>query len=163
MSENAFEFSAKYYDLIYADKDYEKETAFIEDCIRHYGSANRILELGCGTGNYSRVLSSKGYRVTGIDSSERMIDIAKKKVNGTFLKLDIRDFSLSRRFDCCLALFAVLGYITSNSDFEIVLKNVRNHLKMGGLFVFDVSDALVSIETTFGSISFSPFRERFNI
>ena len=75
----SFEYSAKFYDLIYKEKNYEKETAFIEDIFKTFTKPKSILEIGCGTGNYTQILHRKGYEMTGLDISENMINVARMK------------------------------------------------------------------------------------
>jgi SAM-dependent methyltransferase len=142
MTKKAFEIFAQHYDLIYNDKDYFKEADFIEECIKYYSKTKKVLEIGCGTGNYTKIFSDKGYKITGIDISEKMLELARKKCDCTFLNMDVRNLFLPHRFDCCLALFAVMGYVTDNSDVTKALKNIRNHLYSHGLLVFDVWNGL---------------------
>ncbi|MBS4534315.1 methyltransferase domain-containing protein [Clostridium sp. D2Q-14] len=52
----------------------------------------RILDIGCGTGNYSIRLAKLGYEVVGIDISDEMLDIAKEKAKGK--KLDIEFYNM---------------------------------------------------------------------
>lgn len=132
---------AKYYDLLYQDKNYGKEVDFIEELFKE-GSNPSILELGCGTGNYTKILNERGYDVTGVDLSENMLDVARKKCSCNFINADIRNVSIDEKFDVCLAMFAVIGYITENSEIIKVFKNVRKHLKPTGLFIFDVWNGL---------------------
>ena len=40
----------------------------------------KIIDIGCGTGNFSIKLAKKHYEVVGIDISKNMLDIARKKV-----------------------------------------------------------------------------------
>jgi predicted TPR repeat methyltransferase len=78
----SFKEYAAYYDLIYKDKDYEKEVDFIEDIFGEIvGASNskKILELGCGTGNYTKILVDRGYEVTAVDVSEDMLKLASEK------------------------------------------------------------------------------------
>ena len=77
----AFGGYARYYDLLYRDKDYLGETEFVERLIqRHSPGARRILELGCGTGIHAVMLAEKGYEVTGLDLSEGMLEVAAQRV-----------------------------------------------------------------------------------
>ncbi len=136
---------SNYYDLFYKDKDYAAEVDFTDSLIKKYANGNvkTILDMGCGTGGHAFLLAEKGYNVTGIDIADSMLSIAKEKAKKAriavdFLKADIRDFNLNKRFDGAIAMFAVMGYQTTNEDLEKALLNVSQHLKLGGLFIFDV-------------------------
>jgi SAM-dependent methyltransferase len=147
MKQHAFRGFAKYYDLIYKDKNYAKEADFVEACFKEYLKPKKTLEIGCGTGNYTAVFSERGYQITGIDNSEEMLEIARSKCNCNFLKMDIRNLSLPSKFDCCLALFAVMGYLTGNGDLMKALTKVREHLTNDGLFIFDVWNGLAVLRS----------------
>jgi ubiquinone/menaquinone biosynthesis C-methylase UbiE len=138
----SFKDLAKYYDLIYKDKDYEKEVTFLEDIFEHAHKPKKILEIGCGTGNYTKILLERGYDMTAIDISENMLETAKEKCNCKFIKGNIRDISINDKFDACIAMFAVMSYITENSDIVKALNNIHSHLKKNGLFIFDVWNGL---------------------
>jgi SAM-dependent methyltransferase len=84
---------------------------------------------------------------TGIDASTVMLNTAKEKgskfgLNIDFLLGDIRDFKFNGKFDSIICMFAVLNYLTRNEDFEKTLRNVRKHLKEGGLFIIDIWNGL---------------------
>jgi SAM-dependent methyltransferase len=132
--------------LIYKDKEYRKEADFIEECFERYSKPKRILEIGCGTGNYTRIFSERGYGVTGIDISEEMLAVARGKCDCNFLNMDIRNISLPLKFDCCLALFAVMGYVTDDSDLRKAFLKIREHLERGGIFIFDVWNGLAVLK-----------------
>jgi SAM-dependent methyltransferase len=142
------EFGKEYsssYDLLYRDKDYEEECDKIEQIIREQkmGKVQTILDLGCGTGNHALRLANRGYSVTGVDRSENMLAIAGLKalesnLDSTFVQSDIRSFKSNKKYDVIIMMFAVLGYLTENTDIEKALATVRRHLKPGGLFICDV-------------------------
>jgi len=138
----SFKKYAKYYDFIYNDKDYERECNFIEELFEINKKPKNILELGCGTGNYTKILLSRGYEVTGVDISSEMLEIASEKCSAKFIKGDVRTIKIGDKFDCCLAIFAVMGYITKNRDIIKTLVNIRKHLKPSGIFIFDVWNGL---------------------
>lgn len=138
-----FDEYARYYDLLYADKDYDGEAKYIASLLRYaIGNDRRqILELGCGTGKHAALLADMGYTICGIERSENMLAQAQKRAAGkqglSFIHSDIRDFSLGKTFDAVFALFHVMSYQTSLDDFMSVLKCVQSHLKDNGVFVFD--------------------------
>ena len=143
----SFKNYAKYYDFIYQDKDYDREFNFIEEIFKATKKPKSILEIGCGTGNYTKILLERGYEVTAIDISGEMLEIAREKCSTKFLVGDIRTIKIDDKFDCCLAMFAVMGYITKNRDIIKALINIREHLKPNGIFIFDVWNGLTVMRT----------------
>ena len=131
---------AKYYDLLYKDKDYNKESKYIIDKIIKWGGTQQvktILELGCGTGKHAKLLQSNGYSVYGIDLSANMIKLAKQ--NGVNCEVaDIRTYRQSNKFDCCVSLFHIASYQNSDEDISDYFKTASFHLKQDGIFIFDI-------------------------
>lgn len=135
---------ANQYDQLHADKDYVGECDLIEEVFRHFGTdqIHTLVDFGCGTGNHSIPLSQRGYSVTGVDLSAQMLRAGRRKakqahVKVKWIKADIRNVNAGGPFDTGLLMFAVLGYFLSNEDVLTVLGNVRRHIRLGGLLVFD--------------------------
>ena len=134
------------YDTLYGDKNYTAECDLIEHVFRAYGDGDisSVLDLGCGTGNHAIPVSRRGYDVVGVERSESMLAHARNKaVAGgtdtlTFHQGDIRGVELGRVFDAALMMFGVLGYQLENADVLRALATARRHLRVGGLFIFDI-------------------------
>jgi SAM-dependent methyltransferase len=136
-----------YYDLLYEDKNYSKEVEFVSAIIRrHAPDARTMLDLGCGTGIHACAFAREGYHVTGLDRSVEMLAKARERreqanLNESapidFQQGDIRDFRLTHRFDVAVALFHVISYLPANVDLEAAFARIREHLKPGGLLIFD--------------------------
>lgn len=131
-----------YYDIIYAKKNYIKETKLIKKIIKKYSPKSKdLLDMGCGTGKYSYLLTKQGFEVTGIDKSKHMIKIAKenfrenKKLN--FLNLDLLHFNSKKKFGVISALFHILSYQTKNKQVDSFFKISNNLLIKNGILIFD--------------------------
>lgn len=139
---------ARYYDLLYRDKDYTAEAKFIDRLIQSKApNTSTILELGCGTGNHALLLATAGYRVHGVDLSTEMLKYAQARCDLVepelaaklqFSQGDLRQVRLDIKFDVILSLFHVISYQTTNADLLAALETVKTHLKPGGTFIFDV-------------------------
>ena len=144
---SVFEDYARYYDLLYRDKNYGGEVDFIDSLIKkHVPGAESILELGCGTGGHAEYLAKRGYTVHGIDISDDMLRMAARRHVGfspelqgktKFEKGDVRTARLGRKFDVVLSLFHVMSYQTTNEDILAAFQTAREHLNKGGIFLFD--------------------------
>ncbi|HYO94889.1 MAG TPA: methyltransferase domain-containing protein [Polyangiaceae bacterium] len=137
---------SRYYDLLYKDKDYAAEAAYVHGLIeRHRPGSVSILDLGCGTGKHDFFLTRMGHELTGVDLSEEMLAVAaqeKAAFGGpqaapTFVQGDVRSVRLGKTFGVVVSLFHVMSYQTRNEDLQQALTTIREHLKPGGLFLFD--------------------------
>jgi SAM-dependent methyltransferase len=138
MTSNFDEYAA-YYDLIYKDKDYEAEVAYVERLINvHYGPAQRILEFGSGTGIHGNLLATGGRVVKGIELSSEMAARSEVTKNFSVTVGDISEVNLNERFEIVIALFHVISYLTDREKRLQVFLNASQHLESDGLFIFDV-------------------------
>ena len=137
---------SRYYDLLYKDKDYQGEAAYVEGLIRRFApSAHTILNLGCGTGAHDLLLCQRGYTMTGVDRSPEMLAMAKEKLSAApelaslvrFQEGDVRTVRLGTTFDVVTALFHVLSYQPGNDDVMGVFETAKSHLNVRGVFLFD--------------------------
>lgn len=94
----------------------------------------RILDVGCGTGNFSLKLAQKGALVTGVDSSREMLEVArkkakKKKLDIIYKEMDAQKLGFSDdNFDAVLSM-AALEFV---SDYPEMISEMFRVCKKGG-------------------------------
>ncbi|MCK5764219.1 MAG: methyltransferase domain-containing protein, partial [Clostridiales bacterium] len=71
----------------------EVETACIFNML-DFPRGSKILDVGCGSGNYSIKLAELGYEVTGVDMSKEMLKKAKEKAESGNIKIDFREMNV---------------------------------------------------------------------
>jgi SAM-dependent methyltransferase len=106
-------------------------------------TGDRLLDLGCGPGLYSRRLAGRGLRVTGIDISERSLNYvtAQSKEEGLdieFRRLNFFDIDYSGEFDAVLQTNGELTVFSDEKRDEL-LGMLYRALKPGGRLIFDVT------------------------
>ena len=146
MSEEIFDGVAAYYDLVYQDKNYRKETIYIDSLIKtHSPSAKSIIDIGCGTGAHDWVFSDLGYEVIGIDQSPSMLELARQR-SREYLHItetpifelgSLKNFQVSSPSDVVVSLFDVISYVTDYDAFKSMCESLVLSLKPGGLLIFD--------------------------
>lgn len=136
---------AVYYNLLYEDKDYAAESAFVLGLLKKYGKMPKsLLDLGCGTGRHDIHLAANGIAVTGLDISETMLEMGRREIfavqSGSGPELvhgDARNARLGRKYDAVISLFHVLSYQNSEHDAIALMQTALEHLNDGGLFMAD--------------------------
>jgi SAM-dependent methyltransferase len=106
--------------------------------------AGDALDAACGSGRYSAYLAARGHRVTGVDQSEAMLDLARAKLpDATFLRGDLDRLPVpDAAFDtvvCALALVHVPSVAPAMAELSRVLR------PGGRLVISDVHPFLVLI------------------
>ena len=126
---------ARHYDLIYADKPYEREAQFVAELLgRRSGT---LLDLACGTGRHALAFARIGFEVTGVDYGDELLERARRNAAEAGERIefelgDMRTVELGRRFDAVTCLFDSIGYPLSDEGVVAALSTARNHLEPEG-------------------------------
>jgi len=113
--------------------------------LEHFGLwPMKILDLACGEGTFAVAMANRGLRVTGVDLSPDMLEIARQRaategVRVKFLRQDMRSLSLRGRFDLVTCWFDSLNYLLEIDDLARTFAGVSRVLDENGVFIFDVN------------------------
>lgn len=128
---------APYYDRLHGDR--RLSIRYIKHLLGQYHpQAQSILSVGCGTGKVTKALAKK-YTITGTDSSESMLQIARKRLpKHTFYHQDLQELSVEDSFDAIICLFGVLNHILQFEEWKDFFHRVKQHMEPNGVFIFDI-------------------------
>ncbi|HEX4275244.1 MAG TPA: class I SAM-dependent methyltransferase [Bryobacteraceae bacterium] len=122
--------------------DYRLEAAPIVDrlLLSRLRDGASVLDVCCGTGQFTEEIRRRGYELAGVDSSSEMIRYARRNAQGLdFTVADVRDFSLGRTFDAAYSVYESLNHIPEPEGLRMAFECVRRHLKPGAPFLFDLN------------------------
>jgi SAM-dependent methyltransferase len=138
-----------YADAVLYDYEYRRrraDVAFYRELARRRG-ADRILELGAGSGRVTVPLARDGRHVVALDQSSAMLARlgarrarlpAAAGARITPVTGDLRTFRVGGRFPLVIAAFNVLEHLYTRGEMTACLRRVAAHLRPGGAFAFDV-------------------------
>ncbi len=108
------------------------DSKYIDKFLDYLPDGASILDIGSGPGQFSKYMADKGFKVLGIDYSEKMISIARKKMKGIeFRRMDMRKLDFKDNFfDGALASYSLI-HIPSE-DIPETLKGFYRILKSSG-------------------------------
>ncbi len=140
------EFAGKYDDEVFTHHT-DAEVSFLVDHLR-LPAGGRILDVGCGTGRHGVGLAGLGFRVTGVDLSPGMLDVARRRaeranVDVEWVCADAAGFVREDAFDAAICLcegaICLLGAEDDPLERDMdVLRNVFRSLCAGGRFILNV-------------------------
>jgi len=93
-----------------------------------------LLHVGCGSGIYDYTFK-KHFKVTGVDLSEKMLEIAiKRNPEVDYHQGDMRTIELKKKFDA-VTIPESIGYMTTIKDLRKAIRSANKHLKPGGVLL----------------------------
>ncbi len=138
---------AQVYDRLMGDFDYACWARFYESLLSRAGIApGALCECACGTGSMAVELSRLGWRVTGVDSSPEMLEIAQAKARAaglqiSFARQDMRRLALHRPVSAVVCPCDGVNYLLTEKDLGLFFEAAFAALSPGGALAFDVSSA----------------------
>ncbi|MFC5656159.1 class I SAM-dependent methyltransferase [Streptomyces nogalater] len=129
------------YELVHEGrgKDYGAEAEEITRRIRaRLPGARTLLDVACGTGAHLRAFATRFEEVEGVELSEAMCAVARRRLPGVALhRADMRDFRLGRTFHAVTCMFGSIGYARTPQELTATLRCFAAHLAPGGVAAVD--------------------------
>ena len=179
----AYSSFAQVYDMFMDDVPYEEWSRYIISLLEEYGIKDGlVLDLGCGTGKITRLLSDAGFDMIGVDNSEEMLEIAREcqddvdnaqeeetaGASGSFFQADkkeilyllqdMREFELYGTVRAIVSICDSMNYILEEEELLQVFRLVNNYLDPKGIFIFDLN-TIYKYKEMLGETTISENRE----
>ena len=140
---NSYSALGRWFEYLNDDCGYEQWSQYLIKTLKSLNAGAKGADIGCGNGYFTRALIKAGYAVSGIDISPQMLDKAqqislKEGVRTEFLLGDITKLKLPAKIDFAVAVDDCINYVPQNK-LKTAFGRVRDCLKTGGAFIFDVS------------------------
>lgn len=132
---------SKYIDASYrCTKNYQQEVDFV---LRRACNSTRrkiVIDVACGSGGHAELLSKAGYEVYGVDLSPAMLRLLKKNLpTAKVFKQDMRNLRVPVQADLLICMYNSINYNYSYAELSNTLQRFYDHLKPGGLAIFDTA------------------------
>lgn len=148
--------------------EYEKRVDSLldvtENAMNYFSSyikpGDLILDIGCGVGIAISLLTKRGFKVTGIEMSPKMVEFARKRnpeakiIIGDFLKM-----KFDKKFDAVL-VFAFI-HLFPKSEIPVILAKIKSILKPGGVALISSTESSESKEGMYLKEDFDKKYKRF--
>ena len=144
---SAYSTLADWFEYLNDDCDYENWSQYLLTGVGEYLCEAKApivgLDVGCGSGYFTRAFTKRGYMMTGLDVSVEMLDKArslalKSGLNCEYLLGDITKFKTPKKYAFVTAINDCFNYVPK-AKLLTAFKRVRDCLAKDGLFVFDIS------------------------
>ena len=155
----SYEFLAGSYDELMRDADYARRADCVERLLLRAAKreVHTVLDLACGTGTMTCLLTERGYELISVDGSEDMLMKAREKAQGLrgieplFLHQSMPRLDLNDTVDAAICCLDSLNYLTNPRDVRRTFERLRLFVSPGGALVFDVH-ALGKLEAMDGQV-----------
>jgi ubiquinone/menaquinone biosynthesis C-methylase UbiE len=137
-------FNSENYIKVYKHRDESEAVRLVDLIVRNVNLKNNasVLDMSCGAGRHAIEFAKKGFTVTAVDLSQRLLKEAKKNavtagVNIEFVLSDILEFETESKFALAVNLFTSFGYFERDDENYEIIQKAYDVLQEDGYFVLD--------------------------
>lgn len=143
---SAYEALAGVYDALTEDVGYERRADYLEKLFRRSQiPVHTVLDLACGTGEMTALLTERGYEMIAVDASPDMLARAREKAADltgeppVFLNQSMPALDLYGTVDAAICCLDSLNYLTSPRDVQKTFQRLHLFISPGGILLFDIN------------------------
>jgi SAM-dependent methyltransferase len=133
----------KYYEIAFSWRDIPAEVGVFEECVNRFSRipVKSVLELACGNAPHLAELVKRGYRYTGMDSSQAMLDYVREKARAldapvNLVRADMARFAITEPVDFAYVMLGSL-YVANTEQLISHFDSMAAVLRPGGLYFMD--------------------------
>ena len=143
---SSYSFLAEFYDELTRDVPYDRIADFYEKVWDSYGvKPATVLDLACGTGSITRILSQRGYELISTDASPEMLSVLMDKCAGLdgavpplVLNQSMTELDLYDVVSAAVCTLDGINYVPEDKLDE-VFHRLRLFIEPGGVLIFDIN------------------------
>lgn len=140
---NNYNAIAQFYDCLTDNVEYEARSTYISGFLSRYGvnAGANVLDIACGTGRLTKLLSDNGYKVSAVDISPEMLSVADERCSGqvSFYLADMTSFCDNIQYDACVCSLDGINHLANQNEVTKCFGSVAKSLRTQGIFIFDVN------------------------
>lgn len=138
---------AYFYDELNGAADYDALYLYVKGQLEQNGIWDGIVvDLGCGTGELTLMLTQAGYDMIGVDQSEEMLAVLREKADELeiserllLLRQDILNLDLYGTIRAAISTFDTYNHIGPRENFERAIEKAAFFMEKDGVFLFDLN------------------------
>ena len=146
---SSYSFLAEFYDELTRDVPYDRIADFYEKVWDSYGvKPATVLDLACGTGSITRILSQRGYELISTDASPEMLSVLMDKCAGLdgavpplVLNQSMTELDLYDVVSAAVCTLDGINYVPEDKLGK-VFHRLRLFIEPGGVLIFDINSPL---------------------
>ena len=153
----SYDIFAQVYDDLMDEELYDQWILFTKSNLREHHQ--NVLDLACGAGQLAIKMQQEGLKVTGLDLSAQMLEIAEKRAEQAgaaipFVQGDMTDLTGLKQFDAVTCYCDSICYLPDEEAVQTAFNQVYQHLTEDGVFLFDVH-SIYQIDEVFPGYTFN--------
>lgn len=136
------------------DARVERTLGYVDRVLETLPPGASVLDLGCGTGNpYARYIIDRGFRVVGVDQSQKMLAIAQRVIpEAELIHADIIDVQLTKKFAAAIVWDS--AFHVRREYHAAIYRKVAAALEPGGRMLLSVGgEGAESLDSTFAGLT----------
>ena len=116
----------------------DRVLGYVDRVLKDLPPGSKVLDVGCGTGSpIALYLAQQGYRVTGVDQSEKMLEIARAVVPAAeFIHGDMVEMQFTEKFAAAIAWDSI--FHVERKHHSAIYRKLASALEMGGRMLLSV-------------------------
>ncbi|MCU0823025.1 MAG: class I SAM-dependent methyltransferase [Leptospira sp.] len=135
------ELAEYYFSIEEPSRKFSEEVSFLRETFKRH-KIHTALDVGCGTGEHVKELQAMGFKILGVDASNRMLEIAKTRFPHCHYEYGKMETYIAKQpVDSVICLYGTFNYLLNDDSVLNFLRNSYKNLKQAGLLILEIWNA----------------------